>query len=397
MQVGDDTFLVDVTLGIAVYPTHADDGASLFRRAELALNDARENELAFDLYRPDATQQQAALWKLESDLDKAISTGALEVHYQPKIHVESNQVIGAEALVRWRTASGRFVPPDEFIPLAERSGSIVPLTWLVFQCAEERAPQLAELGPPFSVAINVSPQVLVHPEFYPRLTTLTQRLGVHGLTVTIELTEDSLLHSDSVTVAALHKLRQLGVSLAIDDFGKGYSSLSYLKNVPANEIKIDKRFVGTLSVDRKDREIVKAVVDLGARTRHGVVAEGVDSAESLRGCSLARLRDGTGLLHWPPDAGGQRRRMGSKLWHRSAPDPEHDPARRRALDEPAFPGASRQRLQCQPSTAAADRNGFVARSRLSPGAARQPAPASVSEARCGGTPADRFEARSWPA
>src|SRR5690606_16479513 len=130
MLVGEDTFLVDVTLGIAVYPTHADDAASLFRRAELALKDARERELTFDIYRPDATQQQAALWKLESDLEKAVQQQSLEVYYQPKVDLTRQAVSGVEALVRWRTSSGRFVPPEEFIPLAERSGSIVPLTWL---------------------------------------------------------------------------------------------------------------------------------------------------------------------------------------------------------------------------------------------------------------------------
>jgi EAL domain-containing protein (putative c-di-GMP-specific phosphodiesterase class I)/GGDEF domain-containing protein len=293
LQVGDDTFLVDVTLGVAVYPTHADDAASLFRRAELALNDARENELAFDLYRPEATQQQATLWKLESDLDKAISSGGLDVHYQPQIEVASNKVVGLEALVRWRTAGGRFVPPDEFIPLAERSGSIVALTWLVFERVQTCAQQLAALGAPFSVAINIAPQVLIHGEFYPRLTALKQSLEASCVRLAIELTEDSLLHSDSLTVGALEKLRQLDVSLAIDDFGKGYSSLSYLKEIPATEIKIDKRFIGTLSIDRKDREIVKAVVDIAHALGMKVVAEGVDSAESLAavrelGCEMAQ-------------------------------------------------------------------------------------------------------------
>jgi diguanylate cyclase (GGDEF)-like protein len=293
LQVGDDSFLVDVTLGVAVYPTHADDATSLFRRAELALNDARENELAFDLYRPEATQQQATLWKLESDLDKAISSGELDVHYQPQIDVANNKVIGLEALVRWRTAAGRFVPPDEFIPLAERSGSIVALTWLVFERVEACAQRLAALGAPFSVAINVAPQVLTHAQFYPRLTALKESIAAHGVQLAIELTEDSLLHSDSVTVGVLEKLRQLDVALAIDDFGKGYSSLSYLKEIPATEIKIDKRFIGTLSVDRKDREIVKAVIDISHALGMKVVAEGVDSEESLTavrelGCEMAQ-------------------------------------------------------------------------------------------------------------
>jgi EAL domain-containing protein (putative c-di-GMP-specific phosphodiesterase class I)/GGDEF domain-containing protein len=293
LQVGEDTFLVDVTLGIAVYPTHADSGPSLFRRAELALKDARERELAFDLYRPDATQQHAALWKLESDLGKAIDDGALEVYYQPKIDLGRNKVVGLEALVRWRTASGRFVPPDEFIPVAERSGRIVGLTWLVFDAVQQCAAQWSVFEKPFSVAINIAPQVLTHEQFHPRLKGLKQRLAEHGVELVIELTEDSLLESDAGTLSALERVRKLDIGLAIDDFGKGYSSLSYLKQVPATEIKIDKRFIGTVSCDRKDREIVKAVIDLGHALGMKVVAEGVDSPESLStaqelGCEMAQ-------------------------------------------------------------------------------------------------------------
>ena len=115
-----------------MYPSHADDAATLFRRAELALKEAREKELAFDIYRPDATQQQAALWKFETELQSAVAKGQLEVYYQPKVEIASNGVCGVEALVRWRTDSGNFVPASDFIPLAETNGAIVPLTWLVF-------------------------------------------------------------------------------------------------------------------------------------------------------------------------------------------------------------------------------------------------------------------------
>jgi len=293
VRIGGDSFLVDITLGIAVYPTHADDAASLFRRAELALRDARERELAFDIYRPDATQQQATLWKLESDLERAIENGALEVHYQPKIDIHTGRVSGLEALVRWRTDRGRFVSPQEFIPLAERSGSIVALSWLVFDHVARMAESWVDIRKPFSVAINIAPQVLAHPEFYKRLAKLKQRLACYGIDAVIELTEDSLIQSDPETIGNLQRLRKLGVGLAIDDFGKGYSSLSYLKQIPATEIKIDKRFVATIAVDEKDRQIVKAIVDLAHAFNMRVVGEGVDSEASLEvitalGCEIAQ-------------------------------------------------------------------------------------------------------------
>jgi EAL domain-containing protein (putative c-di-GMP-specific phosphodiesterase class I) len=281
LEVGGDTFLVDVTLGIAVYPSHADDATTLFRRAELALKEAREKELAYDIYRPDATQQQAALWKFESELQSAVARGQLEVYFQPKVEIASYRVCGVEALVRWRTESGNFVPASDFIPLAETNGAIVPLTWLVFDRIIEQLRHWSAIPGPFSVAVNVSPQILAQAEFLSRVETLKAALDERKMQLTIELTEDSLVQGDASSLASIERLRKLGVDLAIDDFGKGYSSLTYLKQIPAAEIKIDKRFIGTVAVDETDKQIVKTVIALAHALGMRVVAEGVDSAEAI--------------------------------------------------------------------------------------------------------------------
>ena len=281
LEVGGDHFLVDVTLGIAVFPSHADDAATLFRRAELALKEAREKELAFDIYRPDATQQQAALWKFETELQSAVAKGQLEVYYQPKVELETNRVCGVEALVRWRTDSGSFVPASDFIPLAEANGAIVPLTWLVFDRIVAQLASWNSLPESFSVAVNVSPQILAHSEFTTRVKTLKAALDERKIKLTIELTEDSLVQGDESSLASIERLRKLGVDLSIDDFGKGYSSLTYLKQIPAVEIKIDKRFIGTVAVDETDKQIVKTVIALAHALGMRVVAEGVDSAEAV--------------------------------------------------------------------------------------------------------------------
>jgi EAL domain-containing protein (putative c-di-GMP-specific phosphodiesterase class I)/GGDEF domain-containing protein len=293
LTVGGDHFLVDVTLGVAVYPSHADDATTLFRRAELALKEAREKELAFDIYRPDATQQQAALWKFESELQNAVQRGELEVYFQPKVEVASRRVCGVEALVRWRTESGNFVPASDFIPLAETTGVIVPLTWLVFDRIVEQLAVWTAMPGPFSVAVNVSPQILTHGEFMTRAKALKAKLDERGMGLTIELTEDSLVQGDASSLACIERLRKLGVDLAIDDFGKGYSSLTYLKQIPAAEIKIDKRFIGTIAVDETDKQIVKTVIELAHALNMRVVAEGVDSAEAIAavadlGCEMAQ-------------------------------------------------------------------------------------------------------------
>jgi diguanylate cyclase (GGDEF)-like protein len=293
LKIGDDAFLVDVTLGIAVYPTHADDAESLFRRAELALHDARQGELTFEIYRPDSTQQQAALWKFASDLDKAVHASELEVYMQPKVGVLDGRVAGVEALVRWRQETGRLVSPADFIPFAERSGSVIPITWFVFDCVASVAGQWTGLPQGFTVAVNVSSQVLDHPEFRSRLAVVKSALDARGIGLTLELTEESLVEDKNEGSGKLDRIRKMGIGLAIDDFGKGYSSLTYLKEIPATEIKIDKQFIGSVASDSKDRHIVKATIELAHAFGMQVVAEGVDNDRSLRvlaelGCEFAQ-------------------------------------------------------------------------------------------------------------
>lgn len=293
VTIDGDTFVVDLTLGVAVYPTHADDAQSLFRRAELALTEAHGGELAFAMYTPDSTRRQVALWKLESDLERAVQRGELDVHFQPKIALANHRISGVEALARWKSPSGTYVPPQQFVPLAERSGAIAPLTWLVFQRVRESLPQWADQPRPMSIAVNVAPQLLHHSDFFPQLTALRDDLADAGIDLVVELTEESLVTGDPASSACLERIRKLGAGLSIDDFGKGYSSLAYLKEIPATEVKIDRRFVSTASLDEKDRQVVRVVVELARAFDMSVVAEGVDSDVALRtvaslGCDAAQ-------------------------------------------------------------------------------------------------------------
>jgi len=293
IHIGDDSFFVDVTVGISVHPTHAVDGPTLFRRAELALQSAREKEIAYDIYTTDATRQLATLWKMESNLTAAIRRGELEVYYQPKVDLRATKVGGLEALVRWRGPDGGFIPADNFVPLAESSGQIVPMTWLVFDRILDAAENWKYFEKPLTMSVNVAPQLVCLTEFYTRLGALKTALKDHNIDLTVELTEDSLLGIDRAALASLARIRKLGVGLSIDDFGKGHSSLSYLKQIPATEIKIDKRFVDSIASDHADQQIVKAVIELSHALDMCVVAEGVDSRENFEmiaslGCDLAQ-------------------------------------------------------------------------------------------------------------
>jgi len=293
ITVGEDSFFVDVTVGISVFPTHAADAPTLFRRAELALESARDKELAYDVYTTDATRQLATLWKMESDLTAAIRRGELEVYYQPKVDLGAGRVAGIEALVRWRNPGGGFIPADNFVPLAEASGQIAPMTWLVFDRVLDTVEAWNSFTEKISLSVNIAPQLIEVNELYTRLKILKDGLQARDIDLIVELTEHSLLSADEKSLTSLKRIRKMGVGLSIDDFGKGHSSLSYLKELPASEIKIDKRFIESIATDTADQQIVKAVIDLSHALGRKVVGEGVDCRENLDaitelGCDLAQ-------------------------------------------------------------------------------------------------------------
>jgi EAL domain-containing protein (putative c-di-GMP-specific phosphodiesterase class I)/GGDEF domain-containing protein len=292
-QDGDDSLFVDLTLGVAVYPTHANSAKMLFRRAELALNEASSKDLNFEIYTPHATQRQVALWRFSSDLEKAIKQGGIEIYLQPKIRLSDGEIAGAEALIRWRQNTGVLILPGEFVPIAESSGAIVPLTWLVFDKVADVVSTWPEFAREFRIAVNVSARVIDHVDFGPRLDALVEKLSARNVGLVLELTEESLISESETALSRLKRIRRSGVGLSIDDFGKGYSSLSYLKNIPATEIKIDKSFVANALVNKKDRHIIKAAAELAGAFDMQVVAEGVDDVDTMRtlerlGCEFAQ-------------------------------------------------------------------------------------------------------------
>ena len=281
IQLGTEKFTVDASMGVALYPTHAEDADSLLRRAELALQHAIDAGLSFQIYEPGASGFQKALWRFETELKQAIRDGHLEVHYQPKYSLIERRLIGAEALVRWRNQSGDLMPASEFVPAAERSGAITDLTWLVFDEVVKAAARLEFAPRPFSISINVPAQVLVDVEFFERLAQTRHQLMRHHVSLVVELTEDSLMKTDAASLDVLLKIRSNAVGLAIDDFGKGYSSLNYLRQIPATELKIDQDFVRTIVNNEKDKHIVQTAVELADAFDMQSTAEGVDSLEVL--------------------------------------------------------------------------------------------------------------------
>jgi diguanylate cyclase (GGDEF)-like protein len=297
------------SLGIALAPEHASDAAALLKRADIAMYDAKTSSRRLRVFEPELDTDNPRRLTLVSELRSALLQGELVVHVQPQARLGSGEVAGVEALARWRHPTLGDVPPDEFIPIAERSGLIGPLTTRVLDASLAGWAQWRAAGHDLGIAVNLSARSLHDPDLVEEVGRLLRRHGVPASRLTLEVTESAVMADPARAVALLHRLRDLGVRLSVDDFGTGYSSLSYLKRLPVHEVKIDRSFVTSLGDDGEDLPIVRAIVDLGRHMGLEVVAEGVEDAPTMElldsiGCDLAqgwhlsRPMPLDGLLPW---------------------------------------------------------------------------------------------------
>jgi diguanylate cyclase (GGDEF)-like protein len=271
---------VGASVGIALAPTHATDPATLLKRADLAMYDAKTSTRSLRLYEPDLHNQSPRRLTFVSELRAALQNGDMQVHVQPKARLDSGEVVGVEALVRWEHPELGWVAPDEFVPIAERSGLIGPLTTRVLDGALAACARWREAGHHLSVAVNLSARSLHDADLVEEVDRLLRRHDVPAERLTLEVTEGSVMADPTRAVAVLHELRDLGVRLSVDDFGTGYSSLSYLQRLPVQEVKIDRSFITGLSTENENVAIVRAIIDLGRHLGLEVVAEGVEDGDT---------------------------------------------------------------------------------------------------------------------
>ena len=276
---------IELTWGLCIYPAHATDPQQLLRKAEQAMLQARKNAMTWSVY--DEAQEQVFIRHhlLFGKLRDALQSGHLTVHYQPQYELSARRLIGAEALMRWHDPVDGWISPEVFIPVAEESGLIRPLTdWLLEQCVAQCA-HWQQLGLDLNLSINLSATSLSDAELTGKLLALTQAAQLAPGRLHLELTESCFIVAPDRTLDVMQELHSAGFKLSIDDFGTGFSSLSYLKSMPISELKIDQGFVRHLLDNPSDQAIVSSTIDLAHNFGLTVVAEGVEdeaTAEWLR-------------------------------------------------------------------------------------------------------------------
>ena len=281
LQSNDSPVRVSITAGIALCPQHATQAQYLMRQAEGALSNARLNGQPVG-FAPDKSGDLGVsdMWELEMELENAIQRGEMTMHYQPMMRLSDLQPIGVEALMRWNSSSRGLVSPDVFIPLAERTGQIRKLTIWALNTALRQANEWQHDWGNLSVAVNL-PGALATQRELPDLVENALRLWGNVQTrLVLEITERSLMDRDQ-GFDALRQIRALGVKIAIDDFGTGYSCLAYFKDIPVDELKIDKSFVAEMLTDQASADITSLIIDLAHRFNLSVSAEGVEDEATL--------------------------------------------------------------------------------------------------------------------
>ncbi len=284
---------VETSIGVASYPDHADDVETLLRNADIAMYVAKQAHSPYAVYSPGEDEHSSDRVALIAELRHAIADGELDVLYQPKVDLQDGSTRGMEALVRWRHPRRGLLEPKEFIPLAQHTSLIDPLTHEVLRTALAQMAQWHDQGLEVSVSVNIATRTLINPAFPASIRGLLDEFGLPPSTLELEITESSVFGDPRRAGETLEALAAIGVGLSIDDFGTGYSSLSHLVQLPVSQIKIDRSFVAAMRRDRQCAAIVRSTIELARNLSLETVAEGVDSAETMQllvelGCDMAQ-------------------------------------------------------------------------------------------------------------
>jgi len=282
--VDDKNLDISVSIGVSTYPSDAADAESLMNKADTAMYEAKkQGRNNYQFFRRDMQVRLADRQLLEGDLRSAMGRNEFLLHYQPKFNLQTGQITGMEALIRWVHPQRGMVTPAQFVPIAEECGLILPIgRWVLLEaCKQARAWSDSGLGI-VPVAVNVSAAEFGDKDFISGVRAVLIATGVEPQNLELELTESVLMQDAESTVRTLGALKAMGVTLAIDDFGTGYSSFTYLRRFPVDALKLDQSFVQAITEDPGDATIVSAMINIGKSLNQRVIAEGVETRGQLK-------------------------------------------------------------------------------------------------------------------
>jgi predicted signal transduction protein with EAL and GGDEF domain/FixJ family two-component response regulator len=290
--VGGQECFVTASVGIAIYPRDGQTMADLLRNSDVAMYAVKsQGRNASAIYSPQLAGHGKQKLELESALHKALERNEIVLHYQPKIDVRAARMVGAEALMRWQRGNV-LVPPADFIPLAEETGLIVPLSeWALKEAARQAKLWSLQFGFSDSIAVNLPSRLFERTDLVEHIHQCVSAYGVPHRSIQLEITENNLMKDLQNVIPSLHRLNEVGVEISIDDFGTGYSSLAYLTTLPISEVKIDRTFVRDLGITPQSSAVVTAIIALARALGLRVIAEGVETLRQMEvlhrlGCSL---------------------------------------------------------------------------------------------------------------
>ncbi|WP_436394972.1 putative bifunctional diguanylate cyclase/phosphodiesterase [Acidithiobacillus ferriphilus] len=306
-RIGEHEFHISVSIGISIYPDDGQDTEILLKSADAAMYYAKENgRNTYKFFEQEMNARVVQRQSIETGLRRALERQEFVLHYQPVIHLLSGKTVGVEALIRWQHPERGILLPEEFVPIAEECGLILPMgRWVLHEACSQAQAWIQAGFPPITVAINTSAFEFRGKNFVENIRATLAETGLAPHFLELEMTE-TVLMSDSVsTNSVLNALVDMGIKLAIDDFGTGYSSLSYLRQYPVDALKIDQSFVGQMTSSADGAAIVSAVISLGINLKKRTVAEGIETAEQHALLLALHCDEGQGYYFSPPVPAGE--------------------------------------------------------------------------------------------
>jgi diguanylate cyclase (GGDEF)-like protein/PAS domain S-box-containing protein len=293
---------INGSIGISIYPEDGGDAETLIKNADTAMYHAKESgRNNFQFFTAEMNLRAVERQSLEGSLRRALEREEFLLHYQPKVNLDTGEITGVEALIRWQQPDRGLVPPSQFVPIAEDCGLIIQIgRWVLREgCRQARAWQDAGL-PPLPIAVNVSAVEFRDKDFVEGVRAILSETGLEARYLQLEVTEGVLMEDAESTASVLQKLKMMGIHIAVDDFGTGYSSLSYLRQFPIDALKIDQSFIHQITSDPEDSTIVSAIIQMGKSLKHLVIAEGIETQEQRAFLQSQRCTEGQGYLFSPP-------------------------------------------------------------------------------------------------